>query len=406
MEFLSQYGLFLAKVVTIVVALLVVIGIIVANRAHGKDRQPGHIAVTRLNDRYEDMKEVLLEAVMDSAEFDARKKQQEKDRKAEEKEQAKKRKAELKAKAKADKAAKKQSQSEAREVKLPEQAEADAEAGSVAVSGEKVAESGEKLAGEDDSNLRKRLFVVHFDGDIKASALSNLREEITAILQVAETRDEVVVCLESPGGMVANYGLAASQLARVRSAGVKLTIVVDKVAASGGYMMACVADRILAAPFAMLGSIGVVAQLPNFHKLLQRNDVDFELFTAGEYKRTVTMFGENTPEGKEKFQSDLEEIHTLFQHFVSEYRPQLDIAKVATGEVWFGQRALDLALIDELKTSDEYLTSRAQNADLYQVEYKERQNIAKKFGFAAQSGIESALARLLSRLAAWRHQAQ
>ncbi|MCK7597437.1 protease SohB [Microbulbifer sp. CAU 1566] len=407
MEFLSQYGLFLAKVVTIVVALLVVIGIIVANRAHGKDRQPGHIAVTRLNDRYEDMKEVLLEAVMDSAEFDARKKQQEKDRKAEEKEQAKKRKAELKAKAKADKAAaKKQSQPEAREVKLPEQAEADAEAGSVAVSGEKVAESGEKLAGEDDSNLRKRLFVVHFDGDIKASALSNLREEITAILQVAETRDEVVVCLESPGGMVANYGLAASQLARVRSAGVKLTIVVDKVAASGGYMMACVADRILAAPFAMLGSIGVVAQLPNFHKLLQRNDVDFELFTAGEYKRTVTMFGENTPEGKEKFQSDLEEIHTLFQHFVSEYRPQLDIAKVATGEVWFGQRALDLALIDELKTSDEYLTSRAQNADLYQIEYKERQNIAKKFGFAAQSGIESALARLLSRLAAWRHQAQ
>lgn len=247
---------------------------------------------------------------------------------------------------------------------------------------------------------------MRFDGDIKASALSHLREEITAILQIAGSEDEVVVCLESPGGMVANYGLAASQLARVRSAGVKLTIVVDKVAASGGYMMACVADRILAAPFAMLGSIGVVAQLPNFHRLLQRNDVDFELFTAGEYKRTVTMFGENTPEGKEKFQNDLEEIHTLFQHFVSEYRPQLDIAEVATGEVWFGQRALDLKLVDEIKTSDEYLTAQAQQADLFQVEYKERHNIAKKFGLAAQTGVESALARLFSRLAAWRHQAQ
>ncbi|MCA0901339.1 protease SohB [Microbulbifer agarilyticus] len=402
MEFLSEYGLFLAKVVTIVVALLVVIGFIVANRAHMKDRQPGHVAVTRLNDRYEDMKETLLEAVMSEADYAERKKQHEKDKKAEAKAQAKKRKAELKAEAKARKEHDKHPDTEAsREAPLPEQAEADAETGADPVEGEVVA------AGEADESVeRKRLFVVHFDGDIKASALSNLREEITAILQVAGKEDEVVVCLESPGGMVANYGLAASQLARVRSAGVKLTIVVDKVAASGGYMMACVADRILAAPFAMLGSIGVVAQLPNFHRLLQRNDVDFELFTAGEYKRTVTMFGENTPEGKEKFQSDLEEIHTLFQHFVHEYRPQLDIAKVATGEVWFGQRALDLALVDELKTSDEYLTSRAANADLYQVEYKERQNIAKKMGIAAQLGVESAATRLFSRLAAWRHHAQ
>ncbi|MBN8431902.1 protease SohB [Microbulbifer salipaludis] len=401
MEFLSEYGLFLAKVVTIVVALLVVIGIVVANRSHMKDRQPGHIAVTHLNDRYQDMKETLLEALMDDADYAERKKQQEKDRKAEAKARAKQHKAERKAQAKAHKEKKGSGSAETQEVQPAEQAEADAEAaGQSSVVGESEPQSAET------SEHRKRLFVVHFDGDIKASALSNLREEITAILQVAQKDDEVVVVLESPGGMVANYGLAASQLARVRSAGVKLTIAVDKVAASGGYMMACVADRILAAPFAMLGSIGVVAQLPNFHRLLQRNDVDFELFTAGEYKRTVTMFGENTAEGKEKFQSDLEEIHTLFQHFVSEYRPQLDIAKVATGEVWFGQRALDLALIDELKTSDEYLTSRAQNADLYQVEYKERQNIAKKIGFATQAGIESALARIFSRLAAWRHQAQ
>ncbi|TLM78708.1 protease SohB [Microbulbifer harenosus] len=397
MEFLSEYGLFLAKVVTIVVALLVILGIVVANRAHHRDRQPGHIAVHRLNDRYDDMKEALLAAVLDDAEYAELKKQQDKDKKAEAKAQAKKRKAELKAEAKARKHRNKDvAEKDAHEVKVPEQAEADAEAGA----------GGEQSAPAIERDARKRLFVVHFDGDIKASALSNLREEITAILQIAEREDEVVVCLESPGGMVANYGLAASQLARVRSAGVKLTIIVDKVAASGGYMMACVADRILAAPFAMLGSIGVVAQLPNFHRLLQRNDVDFELFTAGEYKRTVTMFGENTPEGKEKFQSDLDEIHTLFQHFVAEYRPQLDVSKVATGEVWFGQRALDLALVDELKTSDEYLTSCARNADLYQVEYKERQNIAKKIGFATQSGIESAMARLFSRLAAWRHQAQ
>nr|WP_305121519.1 protease SohB [Microbulbifer elongatus] len=399
---MSEYGLFLAKVVTIVVALLLVIGFIVANRAQLKDRQPGHIAVTYLNDRYDDMKESLLEAVMDDADYAERKKQQEKEKKAEAKAQAKQRKTELKAQAKSRKGQDKKGESA--EAAVPEQAEADAETGAAALEGE--VETAGDASREAEGAKRKRLFVVHFDGDIKASALSNLREEITAILQIAGKKDEVVVCLESPGGMVANYGLAASQLARVRSAGVHLTIVVDKVAASGGYMMACVADRILAAPFAMLGSIGVVAQLPNFHRLLQRNDVDFELFTAGEYKRTVTMFGENTEEGKEKFQADLEEIHTLFQHFVQEFRPQLDIAKVATGEVWFGQRALDLALVDELKTSDEYLTARAANADLYQVEYKERQNIARKMGIAAQLGVESAFSRLFTRLEAWRHQAQ
>jgi len=404
-EFLSDYGLFLAKVVTIVAAILVVIGFIVANRSHMKDRDPGHISVTKLNDRYDDMKESLLEAVMDSGDYAHRRKLHDKEKKAEGKALAKKRKAELKAAEKEKKqAAKNTAAGESREVAVPEQAQADAEAG--------IEEGSENLPGKGDAEVtssgaeRKRLFVIHFDGDIKASALSHLREEITAVLQVATKDDEVVVCLESPGGMVANYGLAASQLARVRSAGVKLTIAVDKVAASGGYMMACVADRILAAPFAMLGSIGVVAQLPNFHRLLQRNDVDFELFTAGEYKRTVTMFGENTAEGKEKFQSDLEEIHTLFQHFVADYRPQLDVAKVATGEVWFGKRAVELNLVDELKTSDEYLTGRAENADLYQVEYKEKQNIAKKIGIAAQAGVESAISRTLSRLAAWRHQAQ
>lgn len=403
MEFLSEYGLFLAKVVTIVVAILVVVGFIVANRSHMKERQPGHITVSRLNDRFEEMKETLLEAVMDGGEFAHRQKLIAKEKKAKEKAQAKQHKAEWKAaKKEQKKAGKAAAVDESTAGAVPEQAEADAEAGQAPV----IHEADEKTAALAGEPGRKRVFVVHFDGDIKASALSHLREEITAILQVADKNDEVVVCLESPGGMVANYGLAASQLARVRSAGVHLTIIVDKVAASGGYMMACVADRILAAPFAMLGSIGVVAQLPNFHRLLERNDVDFELFTAGEYKRTVTMFGENTQEGKEKFQSDLEEIHTLFQHFVSEYRPKLDIAKVATGEVWFGQRALDLSLIDELKTSDEYLTARAEQADLYQVEYKERQNIAKKIGIATQVGVESALSRLFSRLAAWRHQAQ
>ncbi|QFT55462.1 protease SohB [Microbulbifer sp. THAF38] len=382
MEFLIEYGLFLAKIVTVIVALMVLVGFIFANREQLKERVQGHISVTRLNDRYEQFKETLLEALMEKHEFNQRKKQLAKEKKAEEKALVKRHKAAAK-----EKASKGGSVAETKEPQT-----------------DTASEAPEKAA--DSMGERKRIFVTHFNGDIKASGLSHLREEITAILQVAEAGDEVLLCLESPGGMVANYGLAASQLARVRSAGIQLTIAVDKVAASGGYMMACVADRILAAPFAMLGSIGVLAQLPNFNRLLKRHDVDYELFTAGEFKRTVTMFGENTEEGREKFQSDLEEIHVLFQHFISEYRPKLDVAKVATGEVWFGQKALAMGLVDELKTSDEYLTDCAKHADLFQVEYKEKKNIAKKMGLAAEAGVESALTRLFSKLTAWRHHAQ
>ncbi|WP_226647505.1 protease SohB [Microbulbifer variabilis] len=383
MEFLIEYGLFLAKIVTVIVALMVLVGFIFANREQLRERVQGHISVTRLNDRYEQFKETLLEALMEKHEFNQRKKQLAKEKKAEEKALVKRHKAAAKGKV---------------------SKEASSEADTKELQRDAASEQSEKAAGTADE--RKRIFVTQFNGDIKASGLSHLREEITAILQVAEAGDEVLLCLESPGGMVANYGLAASQLARVRSAGIQLTIAVDKVAASGGYMMACVADRILAAPFAMLGSIGVLAQLPNFNRLLKRHDVDYELFTAGEFKRTVTMFGENTEEGREKFQSDLEEIHVLFQHFISEYRPKLDVAKVATGEVWFGQKALAMGLVDELKTSDEYLTECAKHADLFQVEYKEKKNIAKKMGLAAEAGVESALTRLFSKLTAWRHHAQ
>ena len=105
----------------------------------------------------------------------------------------------------------------------------------------------------------------------------------------------------------------------------------DKVAASGGYMMACIGDRILSAPFAVLGSIGVVAQIPNLHRLLKKHDVDYEVLTAGEYKRTLTVFGENTDKGRQKFQEDLELTHVLFKDFVSRYRPQLDIDQVLGG---------------------------------------------------------------------------
>ncbi|MBO6151227.1 MAG: protease SohB [Acinetobacter sp.] len=239
-----------------------------------------------------------------------------------------------------------------------------------------------------EARLRKKnnqkVYVLDFKGDTAASAVESLREEITLILATAKVgRDRVVLRLESPGGMVHGYGLAAAQLVRLRDAGFNLTICVDKVAASGGYMMACIANEIVSAPFAVVGSIGVVAQVPNFNRLLKEHHVDFELYTAGQFKRTVTMFGENTAEGKAKFEEELQQTHELFKHFVEKYRPQLNVEKVATGEHWYGKDALELNLVDKLQTSDEYLLSLLAQHDVYVIDTRRKPTLGEKLGLQA-----------------------
>ena len=233
----------------------------------------------------------------------------------------------------------------------------------------------------------KTVFVLDFKGDLMASAVDSLRVEISSVLQVAKQDDEVVVRLESPGGAAHSYGLAASQLARVRSAGIHLTVCVDRVAASGGYMMACVANRIVAAPFAILGSIGVVAPLPNVHRLLDRLGVDFENVTAGEHKRPVSVFGEVTEEGRDKLKEQLAHTHTLFKDLIVEHRPDIDIEKVATGEHWHAREAHALELVDELMTSDDYLLQQIPQANVYHLEYRRpahlRERVVGALGSAA-----------------------
>lgn len=256
-----------------------------------------------------------------------------------------------------------------------------------------VKEEKQRQKAEDKAaSERPRSFVIEFKGDLKASAVSSLREEVSAVLDVATPDDQVIVRLENHGGVVHEHGLAASQLARVRDAGVPLHVCVDKVAASGGYLMACVADRIYAAPFAILGSIGVLAQIPNFNRMLDEHGVDFEQITAGQYKRTVTMFGKNTDEDRAKLKQELEDVHALFKSAVSKYRPDLDLDKVATGEHWYGTRALELGLADDIRTSDELLRELAAERDLYQVAYKIKQPLQKRLMANIDSALEKAAA--------------
>jgi serine protease SohB len=242
-----------------------------------------------------------------------------------------------------------------------------------------------------DPGPRPRVFVLDFVGDLRASAVAGLREEVTAVLSVATDGDEVLVRLENPGGLVHDQGLAASQLQRIRDHGVRLTVAVDKIAASGGYMMACVADRILAAPFAVVGSIGVIAQIPNVHRLLDRYGVDVEQFKGGEFKRTVTPYGRTTDADRAKLTEEIEDVHSLFKQFVASNRPQLDLAVVGTGEAWHGTRALDLRLVDELTTSDDYLVAARQRADLFQVGYHPPRPVTRRLAPL----LSAALGRLL-----------
>lgn len=236
-------------------------------------------------------------------------------------------------------------------------------------------------------DAKPRVYVLDFEGDILATQVERLREEVSAIASVAQENDEVVVKIESPGGGVPHYGLAAAQLVRLRERKIKVTACIDRVAASGGYLMACVADNVVAAPFAIIGSIGVVAQVPNIHRLLKKHDVDVAEVTAGEFKRTVSLFGEVTEKGKKKLQEQLEETHHLFKDFVHQYRPKLDVDKVSTGEYWLGRRSLELGLVDSLGTSDDYLMTRTKDAQVFRVTYRSDQPWRDRLGRLAANAL-------------------
>ena len=332
LDYLMQYGLFLAETLTIVAAIAAVVLLVAALAARRRGGAgPERLEVRDLGARYREMKQTLESGLLGSRE----------------------RKAAAKARKRESKARDRKGRAE-----------------------------------------RPRVFVLDFKGDIRASAVTSLREEITAVLGFARAEDEVLVRLENAGGLVHEHGLAASQLLRVRERGIPLTVSVDKIAASGGYMMACVADRILAAPFAVLGSIGVLAQIPNFHRLLDSHGIDFEQFKGGEYKRTVTMFGENTDADRAKLRQDIEDIHGIFKSFVTEQRPGLDIEKVATGEHWLGRRAKDLGLCDTLVTSDDYLLEANERAELVGVRFVTPKRLAARLAESLAvfaGGAEAAL---------------
>jgi len=374
--------MFLAKAATIVVSIVLVIGAIAA--AGSRQRRAskrGEIVIERLNDHLEDLHDAVREEVIDPAILKLDNKARSKREKEEAKAETKRAKAEAKDKAK----------EKAKEKTKPK--DESSQTTNAAITENKSSNDAHL---DDVPSRRKRVYVLDFDGDVAAEEVSSLREEITTVLSIAEPCDEIILKLESPGGMVHAYGLAASQLQRIKDAKIPLTICVDKVAASGGYMMACLADKLVAAPFAIIGSIGVVVQLPNFHKILKKNEVDYEVISAGEYKRTLSTFGEITDKGRAKVQEDVENIHEIFKQWVKSHRPIVDVSRVATGETWVGMQAKERYLVDELNTSDDVLVRACKDADVFEVNYKFKQTLQDKLGAAVEAGVARAANKLLA----------
>ncbi|MEG9531448.1 protease SohB [Mannheimia indoligenes] len=341
-EVLLNYGIFLLELLTVFGIVAVVVMLILESK---KQTENGTVSITNLTKKYKEQQKSLAGFFLSEAEL----KHQEKQEKKAEKEKAKFEKKRLK-------------------------------------------EGG--TSGEAPS----RLFVLNFNGDMMAHEVNSLRREIDAVISLADPeKDEVLLKLESPGGVVHGYGLAASQLQRLRDRNIPLIAAVDKVAASGGYMMACVANKIVSAPFAVIGSVGVVAQVPNIHRFLKKHDIDVDVMTAGEYKRTVTLVGENTEKGKQKFQQELEETHLLFKQFVAQHRPQLDIEKVATGEHWFGQQAIELNLVDEIATSDDLILNAISEKEVIELKYKEKKKLSQKIGSQLERSAENVLTKILNK---------
>ena len=321
-EFFAAYGLFLAQLATFVVVLIVIAVLIASSRRRGHTEG---LVVEHLNRRYEDAADELTLAIEGKGRYKKAVKARQKERKREDKARSK------------------------------------------------------------EPSTKPRVYVLDFKGDLRATAAASLREEVSAVLRVAKAGEQVLVRLENSGGTVHEHGFAASQLVRLKQHGLKLVVAVDKVAASGGYLMACVADRLIAAPFAIVGSIGVLAQLPNFHRLLEEKGIDFEQIMAGRYKRTLTVFGKNTDEGRAKLQQEVEDIHALFKAQIREHRPGVDVDRVATGEHWYGLRALELKLVDELATSDDVLIEAAKDHDVYHLAYKRRRHWQERLLGSAES---------------------
>ena len=404
MTYLYDYLVFLAQAATVVAAVLVVLSAMATFSARRRHAPRGALEVIRLNDYLDDLRHGLEQAMLTRGQYRKAARQEAKAARRKAKKEAKQAPRERPKQApperpeQAPQERPKQAQRAAKQdggdaaAAEPAEAAVEEHPAEESKAGDQPAQGQDAPQSDAESDAGKsRVYALTFEGDMDATKVSHLRHEINAVLTKASSGDEVVVRVKSFGGRVHGYGLAASQLQRVRQHGLNLVVAVDQVAASGGYLMAAVANKVIAAPFAVVGSIGVVAEIPNVHRLLKKNDVDVEVITAGRYKRTLTVLGENTDEGRRKFTEELEDLHVLFQEFVNEQRPGVELEKVATGEAWYGRRAIELNLVDEIATSDEYLMRRCAEADVFEVRWVEHKKPLERVLGEMESGLRQLL---------------
>lgn len=248
-----------------------------------------------------------------------------------------------------------------------------------------ILSSIKNVIGKSEGIVRKTAVLLSFNGDINATEVIEFGRAVSMIVQMKDLVSEVYIIINSGGGVVNGYGLLASEIERLHYSEIETYALIDQVAASGGYMAACVANHVVAAPFAYIGSIGVVSEMPNFNQILSDNGINIEQHTAGKSKRTVTPLGKITDEDRNEFKKKLERIHRSFINHVSHYRNINDADEnknsiIFSGDYWIAEETveLELGLVDEISTSQEFLLDKMKEYNIIEITFQENKTKKSK----------------------------
>jgi protease-4 len=199
---------------------------------------------------------------------------------------------------------------------------------------------------DSEFGFRKAIAVIDVKGDILSS--EKVVKEIEKYDEDSSVR-AIVLRVNSPGG-----GIAQSQeiYKAVKEADKEIIASLGSVAASGGYYISCGADRIIANPGTITGSIGVITTFPKYHQLLKKIGVEWEVIKSGEHKDIGSPYRDMTVEEKRLFQDVIDDLFDQFVEVVSVERdiPKEEVLKLADGRIFSGNQAHELGLVDEIGT--------------------------------------------------------
>ena len=241
---------------------------------------------------------------------------------------------------------------------------------------------------------RKSVSVVRLSGVIANGPRAGISDQACAPLLEAAFRkgkpSAVALVINSPGGSPVQSSLIGSRIRRLAAEhDVPVYAFVEDVAASGGYWLACAADKIYLDESSIVGSIGVISASFGAHEFLNRQGFERRVYTAGKSKSMLDPFRPENPEDVERLKGSLEQIHEVFKTHVTSRRGGrlASDQDLFTGEIWLGQKAIDVGLADHIGHLVPTMKDMFGDKVKFRV-FGQRRSIAQRFGLSlAQDAI-------------------